>query len=365
MTKRTDTFLDSAEERARLSITSMIGVVLDDRYKLTGLVGEGAMGAVYRAEQDDGPTVAVKVLREELGDNAELRERFEREARALFGLEHPHILNVYDFGVHKGSPYIVTELLTGKALGDLLEDGELDPTSGAVLFEQALAGLSFAHGEGVLHRDVKPDNVFIQQPKGEPPTAKLLDFGLVKFVDDDRWGESKALTVQGSVFGTPAYMAPEQCAGAPTDARTDVYAMGAVLFETLTGKWPFMEESRMEMFRAHLTDPVPSIGANAPGLALRPQVEDIVQRAMAKSPDDRFQDATEMLLALRKIKKPLVWHADVPPTTPGEIRAEPEMLTPSMSGERSPSDRRLIFLLTGAVIGLILALLIVVFLVMP
>lgn len=291
-------------EPSRPSVMTLIGQVLDERYTVVELLGEGAMGAVYRAERPDGPPVAVKVLHEDLGDNAELRERFEREARALFGLEHPNILGVHDFGVFNRAPYLVMELLEGIPLDKYVEDYKVPPTMGLLLARQILHGLAFAHGQGVLHRDLKTENVFVAQQPDGTFCAKLLDFGLVKFVDDDRWGASKKLTVQGSVFGTPAYMSPEQCSGAPTDASTDVYACGVMLFELMTGVWPFMEESRMAMFRAHLTQPPPKLAEAVDGLEFRPELDAVVAKAMAKATAERYPDAGAMLSALEAVPTP-------------------------------------------------------------
>ncbi len=213
---------------------NLIGAVLDGRYRILELIGEGAMGAVYRAERPDGPPVAIKVLHEELGDQPDLRERFEREARALFALEHPHVLAVHDFGIVNGMPYLAMELLNGSPLDAMVEDGPLAPAVAFDLCRQVLQGLAFAHSKSVLHRDLKTENVFVSTAADGRMTAKLLDFGLVKFVDDDRWGESKNLTVQASVMGTPAYMAPEQCAGAPADTRGDFYSALVTLCELST-----------------------------------------------------------------------------------------------------------------------------------
>jgi serine/threonine-protein kinase len=269
---------------------NLIGAVLDGRYRILELIGEGAMGAVYRAERPDGPPVAIKVLHEELGDQAELRERFEREARALFALEHPHVLAVHDFGIVNGMPYLAMELLHGSPLDAMVEDGPLTPA------------VAFAHSKSVLHRDLKTENVFVSTAADGRMTAKLLDFGLVKFVDDDRWGESKNLTVQGSVMGTPAYMAPEQCAGAPVDTRGDVYSAGVILFEVFTGLWPFMEEDRISMFQAHFGKPVPSVNEVLEGgVRLPAELDAVIAKAMAKKATDRFQDAGEMLLALEAV----------------------------------------------------------------
>jgi hypothetical protein len=293
-------------EISRPSMLSFLGQVLDGRYRITSVLGEGGMGVVYRAEQIGGPAVAVKVLHDDLVDTPELRERFEREARALFALEHPNVLSVHDFGVASGSPYLVMELLNGQPLDKYLEDNSPEPHEALHIARQILTGLAFAHAKGVAHRDLKSENVFLPTLPDGSLGAKLLDFGLVKFMDDDRWGESKKLTMQGSVFGTPAYMAPEQCTGAPSDARTDVYSMGCILFELLTGVWPFMEENQVMMFRAHLMTPPPTLASASDSYEFVADLEAIIARALAKKPEERFQDGGQMLAALNAL--PAVVH---------------------------------------------------------
>ncbi|MFO0695489.1 MAG: serine/threonine-protein kinase [Polyangiales bacterium] len=288
----------------RPSIVSLVGAVLDDRYQILSILGEGGMGAVYRAQTPDGHLVAVKVLHEELGDNPELRERFQREIQALFALQHPNVLAAHDFGIVNGSPYLVMELLEGQSLDKFIEENPPSPENALLIMRQILTGLAFAHSMGAVHRDLKTENVFITRGPDGNYLAKLLDFGLVKFTDDQKWGSAKKLTMQGSVFGTPAYMAPEQCVGAPADARTDVYSAGCILFELLTGEWPFMEESQMGMFQAHLTRTPPTLTATRDDLAFRPELEQLLATSLQKKPQDRFPDARAMLAALDAIPWP-------------------------------------------------------------
>ncbi|HJL19138.1 MAG TPA: serine/threonine-protein kinase, partial [Sandaracinaceae bacterium LLY-WYZ-13_1] len=287
----------------------LIGRELDGRYRLVAELGEGAMGTVYEAERLDAPgRSAVKVLNEDCSEQPDLRERFEREARALFGLQHPHILDVQDYGVIDGhQPYLVMERLEGQSLDEMVDEEVLDPATGLELGRQVLAGLAYAHSQGVLHRDLKTENVFVVRLPDGRLHAKLLDFGLVKFVDDERWGEGKKLTVAGSVMGSPAYMSPEQGTGGQMDARSDVYSAGVVLFELLTGAWPFIGESRMEMLKAHLLEPVPSLASAREGLRARPELDALLRKAMAKDADDRFADAQQMLAALEAVPQPQVW----------------------------------------------------------
>jgi serine/threonine-protein kinase len=324
-------------EISRPSMLALIGQVLDGRYRITSVLGEGGMGVVYRAEQIGGAPVAIKVLHDDLGDNAELRERFEREARALFALEHPNVLSVHDFGIANGSPYLVMELLEGEPLDKYLEDNAPEPPEALHIARQVLTGLAFAHAKGVAHRDLKSENVFLPRNADGTRGAKLLDFGLVKFMDDDRWGESKKLTMQGSVFGTPAYMAPEQCTGAPSDARTDVYSMGCILFELLTGLWPFMEENQVMMFRAHLMTPPPTLASVSESYEFVADLEAIIARALAKKAEDRYPDAGAMLAALNAL--PAVVHrakSGVPAAPPPVMSAATAAPTTPVSAPLGP-----------------------------
>jgi eukaryotic-like serine/threonine-protein kinase len=296
----------------RASVLSLVGRTIDDHYHIVSILGEGNMGAVYKAEQKDGPPVAIKVLHEELGDQAELRERFEREFKALFRLEHPNILKVHDFGIVDGAPYLVMELLTGMTLDEFIskhttdDDFTLSPELAIDIVKQILRGLAHAHAQRAAHRDMKSENVWIQPEADGRVTVKILDFGLVKFTDGKKWSDERKLTMQGMVFGSPGYMPPEQCTGKPTDERSDVYSLGVLLYELLTGAWPFMEENQVLMFQAHLMKPAPSLASGAPaGTRIDPALEALYQKAMAKAPDARFPDAGAMLAALEAIRNPV------------------------------------------------------------
>ncbi len=335
----------------------LLGQLLDGRYRLVERLGEGEMGVVYRAEPPEGPSVAVKVLSERLVQDAGQRERFQREARALFGLQHPHILAAHDFGVVAGRPYLVMELLQGRLLEEIVDaHGSLPPERAVELMAQVLDALAFAHGQGAVHRDLKAGNVFVVERPGEPPVAKLLDFGLVKFIDEQRWGSGgPQLTAFGSIFGTPAYMAPEQAAGATADARADVYAAGVLLFELLTGRWPFEEEDRLEMMRAHLMRPPPTLTERHDRLRFREELEAVVARALAKEKGERFADAGEMLAALRAVPTPLAVPREDSERTL-EAGAIPPEAASSPRVRPGGGQRRLLLWLGGVAFGLTVAL---------
>ncbi len=278
---------------------------LADRFVLTSPLGGGSTGSVWRAtDVRDGRDVAIKVLWPEVASLEEARLRFEREARALAGLRHPHIIEVVEFGADAELLYLAMELLEGRTLDVVIEEAPLDPTRALDLADQLLAGLAFAHQLGVAHRDVKAENVFVAERPGEKPRAKLLDFGLAKFRDRASWGATETLTVTGTLLGTPGYMPPEQAFGGPVDARSDVYSAGVVLYELLTGHWPFYGEELTDLLRAHALEPVPPLVKARPELRVRAELDAVLTKALAKRPEDRFEDAAAMRAALRRVPAP-------------------------------------------------------------
>ena len=197
---------------------SLIGRKLDGRYEVLARLGEGGVGVVYRGRQVQlGRLVAIKVLHQDAAAIPEWRRRFEREARALSALAHPNVVPVTDFGIDRGVPFLVMELLQGKTLADLIKEGPLPLWRALDIARQTLRGLAFAHGKGIVHRDLKPANVFLQALPDQADHVRLLDFGMVKFLEgaSSRNPAAETLTRAGVVFGTPAYMSPEQAKGAP------------------------------------------------------------------------------------------------------------------------------------------------------
>lgn len=284
------------------------GTEIAGRYRLEALLGEGGMGKVFSARRlADGATVAVKVVLPEVAASPEMRRRFEREARALAALQHPNVIGVLESGEIGDSLFLVMELLHGESLGAYLENNAVDPDTALVIADQMLAGLAFAHAHGVLHRDIKPDNLFVATYPNGSRVIKLLDFGLVKFLDSSALGEQTTLTQQGSIFGSPPYMAPEQSFGQPVDARADVYAAGVVLFELLTGNWPFYGEDVADLLRAHALEPVPTLESARATLRARPELDGVIQTAMAKMPSGRYADAGEMRQALARVPRPAAY----------------------------------------------------------
>ena len=270
---------------------------------MLGRLGEGGVGVVYRARQVHlGREVAIKVLHKDAAAIPEWRRRFEREAQALSALAHPNVVPVTDSGIDNGVPFLVMELLQGKTLADLLKEGQLPLWRALDIARQLLRGLAFAHGKGIVHRDLKPANVFLQELPDQADHVRLLDFGMVKFLEKaDSGPMADTLTRAGVVFGTPAYLSPEQAKGGPADARTDVYAAGCVLFQLLSGRRPFVDDTYEGVVMAHLTQPVPSLAKVRPGLASAAAFQPVVEKSMAKKPGARFKDADAMLNALEAV----------------------------------------------------------------
>lgn len=269
---------------------SLVGEVLAGRYRIDKELGQGGMGAVYLAEHVHmRKVVAVKVLHREMTYLPEVVARFEREAVAAARIEHPHVAAATDFGrLEDGAFYLVLEYIEGKSLRQLLDEGgPLRPDIAVHVAGQIAEALSAAHASGVVHRDLKPDNVMLIQRDSDPYFVKVLDFGIAKVELGDAQSQ---LTQMGSVFGTPEYMAPEQAAGTPVDARADLYTLGIILYEMLTGKTPFADDDMVVVLTRQMTaDPPllpPEIDSNVAAL---------VMQLLAKDPDQRPQTAADVL----------------------------------------------------------------------
>ena len=275
------------------------GTIIDGKYELEHPIGVGGMGAVYFAIQKDlGRRVAIKLLHPHFRSNADVIERFHREARLAASIGHDNICEVTDFGTHTdGSPFLVMPVLKGASLADVLREEKLDINRTCDIMRQVLSALDAAHIAGVVHRDLKPDNIFISQMGDRKDFVKLLDFGISKVMES---GLGTELTRTGTVMGTPVYMAPEQARGEKkVDHRLDIYAAGVIMYEALTGKRPHDGESYNEIVFKIIAEPFP------PPRSLNPQIpkklEKVVVKAMAKNPADRFSGAKEMGEAIAKV----------------------------------------------------------------
>ncbi|HEY1587271.1 MAG TPA: serine/threonine-protein kinase, partial [Polyangia bacterium] len=230
---------------------TLVGQVLADRYRIVRLLGEGGMGQVYEAQHlNINKRFAIKMLRPEVIGSAQSLQRFRQEAWAASSIGHENIVEIDDFAtLPSGQVYLAMEFLDGQSLAERIRDGAPLALEQAVAVLIAVAhGLAAAHDKGIVHRDMKPENVFLAR-KGGRVTAKILDFGIAKMTGGD---EASNLTRTGAIFGTPLYMSPEQAKGKPADARADVYALGVILYELLTGSVPFGGESSVEILSQHI-----------------------------------------------------------------------------------------------------------------
>ena len=270
-----------------------IGTVLDERYQILDELGSGGMGVVYRGERLRlGRSVAIKFLHAWMAADASFLKRFEIEARAMAKLQHPHCASVIDFGVEGKAPYVVMDLIAGTSLRALLDRESLPVARAIDITRQVLSGLAHAHEQGITHRDIKPDNIMVDASGAFGDQVRILDFGLAKL----REGATGLTT--GFVVGTPDYMAPEQTMAESVDERTDVYAVGVLLFVMLTGRPPFRAETMGEVMRMHREAVPPRLATAAPDAAFSPALEDVVARALAKEPAQRFPSAAAFATAL-------------------------------------------------------------------
>ncbi|HEX2063988.1 MAG TPA: serine/threonine-protein kinase, partial [Acidimicrobiales bacterium] len=306
------------------------------RYRVGAEVGRGGMSIVYLAE-DLGPLrrkrVALKVLEPLLANDGRFRQRFEAEAQLVANLVHPHVIPIYDFGEAGGLLYLAMHYVEGSDLWQVLgRHGPLQPAQAARVFTQVAGALDAAHRQGLIHRDVKPGNVLIERPGGSDEHAYLSDFGITKNIAS---GES--LTATGQFVGTVDYIAPEQIDGhLPLDRRADVYSLGAMVFECLSGEVPYPRDTDMQKLFAHLQDEPPSLRHVRPDLG--PAVDGVVHRAMAKDRDDRYATCGELAADLEEALSSVSRRgsgsvAPAPPPPSGSVAPAP----PPPSGSVAPA----------------------------
>ncbi len=264
-----------------------VGKVIDGRYEIQQRVGEGGMGVVYKARQMSiDRVIALKMLNQQMQGDQQWVQRFYNEAKACSRLQHPNTIRMFDFGqTQDGRLFMTMEFLDGISLRDALQRGPLAPQRVVKILIQCCASLAEAHSIGIIHRDIKPDNVFLLNMAGSPDFVKLLDFSVAKLLEGDRMK-----TQAGVVFGTPQYMSPEQGRGAPLDARSDLYALGVLAFEMLTGNVPFNDDNPMTVIQMHLHAAIPPMPDSVPY-----PVQQIVRRAMEKDAARRYQSSGEMM----------------------------------------------------------------------
>jgi eukaryotic-like serine/threonine-protein kinase len=277
---------------------ALLGTLVDGRYRIEAQIGEGGMGVVYRVTHIAlNKTLALKLLRGEMAKDPEVVQRFMQEAQAATAIGHENIIDINDFGrLPDGTAYFVMEFLNGRPLHDLIKRGGSLPVSDAVQILRQIAGaLGAAHERGIVHRDLKPDNVFVLQRNELSNFVKVLDFGIAKV------GTTKnKLTRTGMVFGTPHYMSPEQAAGQAVDARTDIYALGVIMYEMFTGRVPFDADTFMGVLTKHMFEqPAPMFGSDVERQL--GAVEQITLRALEKKPENRYPSMQALLEDLDRV----------------------------------------------------------------
>ncbi len=300
-------------------VDPLLGRRIKDTYKIVSRIGAGGMGTVYKAVQERlGRDVAVKVLPAAMAESEEAVMRFHREARAASSLAHPNTIIIHDYGQEEdGLLYIVMEYVEGTPLSKLIKAGGLTPKLVLHIVEQIAGSLTEAHERGMIHRDLKPDNIMLTRRAHDEYFVKVLDFGLAKAVGKE--GEDQSVTTTGVVLGTPAYMSPEQVQGLPLGPACDQYALGVMVFEMVTGRPPFEGATSISVCMAHVNEPPPKLHEVHGSLPDNPGLETVISKALAKEPEGRFQSVAEFVEALRPYLGVDDW-ADVPVTAapPGQ-----------------------------------------------
>lgn len=281
------------------------GQVLDGKYEVLSLLGRGGMGAVYRVRHLLlNVELALKTLDSQRIGDASSSRRFQTEAKAAFSLQHPNLVKVHDFGVFEdGHPFLVMDLVQGKTLQTMLmERGKLNLDEIESIFTQLCFGLANAHEQQVVHRDIKPANIMIVDglPLSAEGSVRVLDFGIAKIVNSDR-GEMQTLTQTGEIFGSPYYMSPEQCSGDIVDQRSDVYSLGCVLFEALTGTPPLVGSNALRTMMLHVNEVAPTLKEAALGAEFPEGMEAIVGKMLAKASSERFSNLGVVAHELSKV----------------------------------------------------------------
>ncbi len=274
----------------------LIGTVLAGKYEIMSVVGTGGMGVVYKGRQHlMDRIVAVKMLRAQHVADSMSVKRFQQEGKACCLLNHPHVITIYDFGVSPtGQPFMVMDFLQGVSLADIIKaDGQVGVERSIRILMQACEALDHAHRLGVVHRDLKPSNIMLIDYDGEKDFVKVVDFGVAK-INSPNDVEAQRLTQVGEVCGSPVYMSPEQCMGYELDNRSDIYSMGVVMYETLTGKLPLLGKTMVDTMSKHISEPPPPFNEARPDLYIPERLEAVIMRALAKDPEQRHQTMDDL-----------------------------------------------------------------------
>jgi serine/threonine protein kinase len=319
---------------------SLIDSVVADRYRVIKLLGEGGMGQVYLAEHIAiERRIALKVLRAEYAHRGEMVSRFQQEAISASRIKHPNVLDVFDFGrLENGCFFLAMEFLDGNDLAEeMARRRVIEPTMGVRIALEVCRGLQAAHSKGVVHRDLKPENVFLQRTQEGEEAVKIVDFGIAQLRsnEDAAGSQRRRLTRTGMIFGTPEYMAPEQAAGRRADHRTDVYALGILMYEMFTGSVPFTDETFLGVLSKHASETPPAMSAILPELAISPQLQSVVMKALAKNPDERYESMTEFAQAIQGTPEGMLYAHKVL-GRPQATERSPEFMAPAAGNPTAP-----------------------------
>jgi serine/threonine-protein kinase len=329
----------------------LIGQTVADRYKIEKRLGEGGMGFVYAAHQSAiEKKVAIKVLKTEFSSRPEVVARFQQEAVSACRIKHPNVVDVFDVGrLEDGRFFLVMELLEGRDLSELIaEEAPLPPVRGIALALQICRALNAAHKSGVIHRDLKPENIFLHRTSDGDEIVKIVDFGIAQLrVPENAPTEERQrkLTTEGTIVGTPEYMAPEQARGEAMDHRVDIYAVGIILYEMFTGHPPFTGTAMLQILLQQMSEQPPPMAKVNPSLAIAPELEQVIMRALAKRPEERFTSMSDFAAAIARAPTALSQY----PTPLTKVRpkqpSQPELPTspaapPSSARTGPPSSAR-------------------------
>jgi serine/threonine-protein kinase len=343
----------------------LTGKTLNNRYLIEGKLGEGGFGSVYRARQTQmNRKVALKVLHARMAKDPQVVGRFKREAQASSLLRAAHTVQVYDFDqTPEGVMYLAMEMLEGKSLHAALGDGPISPQRVAYILDGIAESLEEAHRQGIVHRDIKPENIFLE-PRPTADFVKVLDFGIAKIVSGDGMGNQPALTAAGQTLGTLEYMSPEQLMGKQLDGRSDLYALGTLAYEMLTGELPFNSKTPGEIISYHLKTVPPPPSEKNPGAAIPAALDAIVIRLVQKNRDDRFADTTELrgdlaALASGEPARSTSQRAAVAQSASAQLPVAPAAAPPQASAPQKSggtSTQTMSFAAVGLVIGVVAVL---------
>jgi serine/threonine protein kinase len=296
-----------------------LGTTLAQKYQIDSVIGKGGMSVVYKARNVQvGSTVAVKMLKYDLISDNDLFKRFSQEAQAIQRLTHPNIIAVHEFGVaHNGQPYLVMDYLKGELLSDIIEkNGRISVKRFLPIFIQVADALGHAHNHSVIHRDIKPDNIMLIETVTDTDVVKLFDFGFAKLLTQ-RGIAAQQLTQHGDVLGTPLYMSPEQSRGGHLDSRTDVYSLGCVMYEALTGRAPLVGDNVLDTMQKQINEQPVSLDTARPDLYIPTQLTNVLFKTLEKEREKRYQSMAELKRDLDIVFRGMTGNVRLPSTTKG------------------------------------------------